>query len=350
VLTHGFVLDDKGYKMSKSLGNVVDPHDVMKEHGADILRLWAMTSNYADDIRIGKDTLKNTGDIYRRIRNTLRFLLGALDGFTGAERVPAAEFKNMPALEQYMLSRMAGIAAQVKERLEEYDFNAILQTLYHFCNADLSSFYFDIRKDRLYCDLPDSFERRACRTVMAELFDFLVTRFAPYLSFTAEEAWDHRPRGVFEECESVHMRTYSTVPSEWRNENLERQWEKILAVRAVVSAALEPHRAAKAIGSSLEAHPCIHVNADYAQALQNVDMAEICITSQADVLKEPSPENAFRDPKTEGVAVVFAKADGNKCARSWKILPEVGADKDYPDLTLRDAAAVRWYEARRKAA
>ncbi|PZQ43322.1 MAG: isoleucine--tRNA ligase [Micavibrio aeruginosavorus] len=350
VLTHGFVLDEKGYKMSKSLGNVVDPLEVMKEHGADILRLWTMTSNYSDDTRIGKDTLKTTGDLYRRIRNTLRFLLGAIDGFDGAERVPAAEFKSMPELEQYMLSRMAQLSIDIKNMIEAYDFNAVIQMLYNFCNTELSSFYFDIRKDRLYCDTPDSFERRACRTVMAELYDFLVTRLAPYIAFTAEEAWDHRPKGVFEESDSIHMRTFSTVPSEWHNIALEEKWAKILAVRSVVMGALEPHRAAKIIGSSLEANPQIFVTGEYAEAIDGNDMAEICITSQALVTRAEGPADAFRDAKTDGVSVVFRKAEGNKCVRSWKILPEVGTDKEYPDLTLRDANAVRWYNKQKEAA
>ncbi len=350
VLTHGFVLDDKGYKMSKSLGNVVDPQDLLKEHGADIIRLWTVTSNFSDDMRIGKDTLKNTGDLYRRIRNTLRFLLGAIDGFTGNERIPAAEFKNMPELEQYMLSRMADISTAIKKKIEDYDYNGIIQTLYNFCNSDLSSFYFDIRKDRLYCDTPDSFERRACRTVMAELYDFLVTRLAPFLSFTAEEAWDFRPKGVFEEADSIHLRTYSTAPAEWRNEKLEDKWAKILKVRNVVLGALEPQRAQKVIGASLEAAPTIYVNDEYATALNGADMAEICITSQANVKKGEAPTDAFKDGKTEGVGVVFAKAEGNKCTRSWKILPEVGTDKEYPDLTLRDASAVRWYAKQKQAA
>ena len=350
VLTHGFVLDEKGYKMSKSLGNVVDPQDLLKEHGADIIRLWTVTSNFSDDMRIGKDTLKNTGDLYRRIRNTLRFLLGALEGFTGNERVPAAEFKNMPELEQYMLSRMADLSTQMKKSIEDYDFNGIIQMLYNFCNADLSSFYFDIRKDRLYCDAPDSFERRACRTVMAELYDFLVTRLAPFLSFTCEEAWDHRPEGIFEESVSIHMRTFSSIPSEWHNTALEEKWAKILTVRNVVLGALEPQRAAKVIGASLEAHPHIYVSDAYAAALSGADMAEICITSQATVNKGDAPEGAFKDAKTEGVAVVFNKAEGNKCVRSWKILPEVGSDAEYPDLTPRDAQAVRWYEKHKQAA
>jgi len=350
VLTHGFVLDEKGYKMSKSLGNVVDPQDIMKEHGADILRLWTVMSNYADDIRIGKDTLKNTGDLYRRIRNTLRFLLGALDGFTGAERIPATDFTKMPILEQYMLSRMANLDEQIRRGIEAYDFNDVIQRLYTFCNADLSSFYFDIRKDRLYCDIPESFERRATRTVMLELFDFLVTRLAPFLSFTCEEAWAYRPKGVLEDAESIHMRTFSDVPKAWRQDALENKWAKILEIRSVVLGSLEPQRAAKVIGSSLEAAPMIYLSGDYATAADGVDLAEVCITSQATILQGDAPKDAFREPKTEGVAVVFQKAKGQKCARSWKILPEVGTDPDYPDVTLRDAAAVRWYAQHKKAA
>lgn len=350
VLTHGFVLDEKGYKMSKSLGNVVDPAELLKEHGADIIRLWTVTSNFSDDMRIGKDTLKNTGDLYRRIRNTFRFLLGAIEGFSGTERVDASDFKKMPELEQYMLSRMAEISSKIRSDIEDYDYNGIIQTLYHFCNADLSSFYFDIRKDRLYCDAPDSFERRACRTVMAEIYDFLVTRFAPFLSFTAEEAWDFRPKGVFEEFDSIHLRTYSTVPQEWRNETLEAKWAKIMQIRTVVLGALEPQRANKVIGASLEAHPHVYVNDDFAKALDGNDAAEIFITSQATIHKGDAPTDAFKDAKIDGVAVVFAKAEGNKCERSWKILPEVGSDKEYPDLTLRDANAVRWYATHKEAA
>ncbi len=185
---------------------------------------------------------------------------------------------------------------------------------------------------------------------MAELYDFLVTRLSPFLSFTCEEAWDHRPKGVYEESDSIHMRTFSAIPSEWRNEALEEKWAKILKVRSVVLGAIEPQRAAKVIGASLEAHPHIYVTDEYASALEGNDLAEICITSQATVQKGDAPTDAFKDAKTEGVAVVFQKAEGNKCQRSWKILPEVGKDSDYPDLSLRDAEAVRWYAKHKEAA
>jgi isoleucyl-tRNA synthetase len=317
VLTHGFVLDEKGYKMSKSLGNVVDPLDIMKESGADILRLWTMTSDYAEDIRIGKDTLKNTGDLYRRIRNTLRFLLGALEGFTPAEKIATSEYKDMPELERYMLSRMADLDAKICDAIEKYDYGTAVDALYHFCNDDLSSLYFDIRKDSLYCDAPSSFERRATRTVMAEIFDFLVTRLAPYLSFTAEEAWGHAPAGVFEKADSIHMREYSAVPAGWRNTSLEEKWKTVLAVRETVLAALEPARASKTIGSSLEASPVILT--EHADLLADVDMAEVCITSDITV------------KKADATSVEFAKADGCKCNRCWRVLPEVEANGDICD-------------------
>ncbi len=311
VLTHGFVLDEKGYKMSKSLGNTVDPLEIMKEFGADILRLWTMTSNYADDTRIGKDAMKNTGDLYRRVRNTLRFLLGAIDGFTEAERIPAAQYKDMPELEQLVLHWLAEMDSQICGWIENYEYGKLANTLHLFCTNELSALYFDVRKDRLYCDAPDSFERRASRTVMAHVFDCLVTWFAPILSFTAEEAWSHRPQGVFEDFDSIHMRTFPSLPKEWKNDALAAKWEKIIAARDTVLSALEPKRADKTIGASLEAAPVLSVDADTFKALAGIDMAEICITSNLTV------------KQGDALSVTFAKAEGEKCERCWKVLPEV---------------------------
>lgn len=339
VLTHGFVLDEKGYKMSKSLGNVTDPLVVMEEYGADIMRLWTMTSDYAEDIRIGKDTLKNTADLYRRIRNTLRFLLGALQGYIKSEEIDlSTEAGNLPELEQLMLHKLAVMNEKVQHCIKDYDYGRLAHALHQFCNEDLSAFYFDIRKDRLYCDRPDSFERRATRTVMAAIYDNLIMWLAPILSFTTEEAWSYRPENVFDDAQSVHLRTFPNVPSDWKNENLAEKWTKIKTVRETVMAAIEPHRASKDIGSSLEAHPVINAPADYMTAMNGIDMAEVCITSQVTI-----------NEATE-LSVTFGKAEGNKCQRCWKILPEVGTDPDYPDLTLRDADAVRWYVENRKAA
>ena len=350
VLTHGFVLDEKGYKMSKSLGNIVDPLVVMKESGGDILRLWAITSDYAEDIRIGKDTLKSVSDLYRRIRNTFRFLLGALDGFTLSEKIDAADYDKMPELERLVLHWMADVDNDIRNAIEAHDYNRMAQRLHHFCSVDLSAFYFDIRKDRLYCDRPDSFERRATRTVMYHLYECLVNWFAPILCFTAEEAWTHRPAGLWPGVESVHLNTFVTLPVNWRNESLAEKWSTVRDIRRVILGALEPKRADKTIGSSLEAHPQIYIEENLSKALQNINLAEIAITSQATVITGAAPAGAYALSDVPGVAVVFNRAEGQKCERCWKILPDVGTDKDYPNLSARDADAVRYYLSQRKAA
>jgi isoleucyl-tRNA synthetase len=349
VLTHGFVLDDKGYKMSKSLGNIVDPQDVMREHGADILRLWTMLSDYSEDVRIGKDAMKLTGDIYRRLRNTFRFLLGALDGFDAAEKIPAAEYGDMPELERLVLHWLAEMDGFVRGHVKDFEFGRLAHRLHNFCANELSAFYFDIRKDRLYCDRPDGFERRACRTVLAHVFEHLCCWLAPMLCFTAEEAWAHRPKTI-SAAESVHFATFPEPYANWKDNGLAERWEKIRAVRRVILGALEPRRMDKTIGSSLEAHPHVYVTADYIAAIGRESLAEIAITSQATLETGDGPADAFRLDDVPGVAVVFGKAEGARCARCWKILPEVGSDKDYPDLSLRDADAVRWYVRNQKAA
>ncbi|MEM9468570.1 MAG: isoleucine--tRNA ligase [Pseudomonadota bacterium] len=310
VLTHGFVLDDKGYKMSKSLGNVVDPLKIMDQSGADILRLWTMTSDYAEDIRIGKDTLKNTSDMYRRLRNTLRFLLGALDGYTKAESISLEsqdEIEKLPELEQWMLNRLYEVDSQVRDLITSYQFGKLAKLLYNFCNEDLSSFYFDIRKDRLYCDALDSFERRATRTIMAVIFNSLTSWLAPILSFTAEEAWSHKPEDVFEEAESVHLREFPKVLDIWKNEKLAEKWQVIIAARKSVLESIEPLRASKELGSSLEAMP--QITSPHADILKSVDMAEICITSQMLIFEGDHD-------------ITIEKAAGVKCLRCWKVSEE----------------------------
>ncbi|OFW87424.1 MAG: isoleucine--tRNA ligase [Alphaproteobacteria bacterium RIFCSPHIGHO2_02_FULL_46_13] len=350
VLTHGFVLDEKGYKMSKSLGNVVDPNDVLKQYGADILRLWTVTSDYSEDVRIGKDTLKNAADLYRRIRNTFRFLLGALEGFTEDEKIAVSEFSKMPELEKLVLHWMAEMDGNIRTAIDAHDYNSMIQKLHHFCSVDLSAFYFDIRKDRLYCDRPDSFDRRACRTVLYHLFESLVTWFAPILCFTAEEAWGYRPASLYPDVKSVHLVTFPTIPADWKNDALSAKWDKIRDVRRVILGALEPKRADKTIGSSLEAHPQIFVDAEIAKLLNGIDMAEVAITSQVTIVTESAPAGAFALGDVAGVGVVFELAKGNKCERCWKILPDVGSDSEYPTLSKRDADAVRYYQSVKKAA
>ncbi len=349
VLTHGFVLDEKGYKMSKSLGNVVDPNEMIAQYGADIVRLWALLSDYSEDIRIGKDTLKNTADIYRRLRNIFRFLLGALDGFSESERVD--DVSSMPELERLTLHQLAEMDAVVRRHIEAYEFNRMVHAVHNFC-VDLSAFYLDIRKDSLYCDTPDNATRRACRTVLAHIFECLCSWLAPVLAYTADEAWSHRPP-VFGKDESIHLRTFPVIPNKWLNEPLNSRWTIIRMARRVVLGILEQKRADKTIGSSLEAMPIIyiaeHLMSDL-KGITNEDWAEICITSGADVRTGEPPDDAFKLQGYNGVGVIFRLAEGNKCQRCWKILPEVGTDKDYPDLSLRDADAVRWYLRQRKAA
>ncbi|MEZ5903328.1 MAG: class I tRNA ligase family protein [Alphaproteobacteria bacterium] len=332
VLTHGFVLDEKGYKMSKSLGNVVDPLKIMEQSGADILRLWTMTSDYADDIRIGKDTLKNTSDLYRRIRNTLRFLLGALHGFKKSEKVDLTKVSNLPELEQLILHQLYEMDQKVKNYIQNHEYGKLAKELHDFCNQNLSAFYFDIRKDRLYCDDITSFEHRATRSVMAQIFDCLVLWLAPILSFTAEEAWLQRPAGVLEDLESVHLRTFPTLPKEWKNIALNEKWALIQDIREAVTGALEKYRADKTIGSSLEAAPTVKADKKYLEAMRGVDMADIAIVSNLTLSEGKNLE------------VEFKKADGEKCVRCWKVLPEVSAHSDHicnrcDDVVNKKAAA-----------
>ncbi len=341
VLTHGFVLDEKGMKMSKSLGNVVAPQTVMNQYGADILRLWTITSDYSADIRVGETILKTTADIYRRIRNTFRYLLGALEGFTSAEAVDLTDTAKLPELERYMLHLLAQLDVDVKKAIAEYDFGHMADLVYNFCNGPLSAFYFDIRKDRLYCDRDDMFERRACRTVMAALLEALCGWLAPILCFTADEAWQYRPRGVFKnDADSIHLADFVALPENWLDAGVAAKWQKILSVREVVLGALEIARKDKMIGSALEAHAVIYMSE---QPMKTVDWAEIAITSQATVVEGAAPEGAFTLAHVPGVAVVVSLAEGRKCERSWRVLPEVGQDRDFPTLSKRDADAVRHY-------
>jgi len=317
VLTHGFVLDEQGRKMSKSLGNVVTPQKVMDQNGADILRLWVVSSDYYNDLRIGPEIIKRTTDNYRRFRNTLRYLLGALDGFADAEKVAHAD---MPALERWMLHRLAEIDARIRKMTDSYDFHGIFTELHTLCNSDLSAFYFEIRKDRLYCDAADSIERRACRTVMFEVFSRLTAWLAPILCFTAEEAWQS---WVDDMEHSVHLRSYDAVPAQWHDEALAARWDGIRRARQVVTAALETARNDGAIGASLQAAPTIHVSTDIAAMFDGEDAAALFITSDATITTDAPPADAFRVEGVEDVAVAFAAAEGGKCARCWKITPEV---------------------------
>jgi isoleucyl-tRNA synthetase len=333
VLTHGFTLDEKGNKMSKSLGNTVAPQAVIDQYGADILRLWVAQSDYTADLRIGPEILKGTADGYRRLRNTLRFLLGNLAGFDEAERLPVAE---MPELERWVLHRVAELDDRVRTGYAAYDFQGVFRAVFDFATVDLSSLYFDIRKDALYCDAPTATRRRACRTVLDILFHRLTTWLAPMLVFTMEEVWLERFPG---DASSIHLQDIPETPADWRDDALAAKWDAVRRVRRVVTAALEVQRTAKVIGASLEAAPVVHVeDAGTLSALKGVDFADVCITSAIQLTADPAPAEAFRLPEVPGVGVVFEPADGAKCARCWKILPDVGTHAHGQTCARCDAA------------
>ncbi len=342
VLTHGFVLDESGRKMSKSQGNVTAPQDVMKQSGADILRMWVCAADYADDLRIGPEILKTTIDTYRKLRNTLRWMLGNLAHFEAGDRVAP---DRMPELERLMLHRLAELDPLIRQAYADFDYKRIFAVLNAFMTSDLSAFYFDIRKDALYCDPYSSATRKACLTALDHLFRATVCWLAPMLCFTAEEAWLAREPAA----QSVHLEPFPDVPAAWRNDALAEKWQKLRDVRRVVTGALELERAQKRIGSSLEAHPVIYIgDADLFAAVVGADLAELCITSGATLVEGDGPNSAFRLDDVAAVAVEPRRAEGKKCARSWKISPAVGDDPQFPDVTPRDAQALREWEAMNK--
>jgi isoleucyl-tRNA synthetase len=346
VLTHGFLLDEKGVdKMSKSRGNVISPMDVFRTNGADILRLWAAASDYADDVRFGPEILKNFAETYRKLRNTLRWMLGSLAHFRDQDRIAPAD---MPELERLMLHRLTELDTLVRRGYADFDFKRVFAALNAFMTIDLSAFYFDIRKDTLYCDPISSTTRKASLTVLEQLFRATVTWLAPMLPFTTEEAWLARYPSA---DGSVHLELFPELPAAWRDDALAEKWRKVRTVRRVITGAIEIERAGKRIGSSLEAAPVVYVSdPDLFAALVDIDLAEVSITSAATLVEGEGPQDAFRLDDVGGVAVEVRLAAGTKCARSWKILPSVGSDPIYPDVTPRDAQALREWDAMRKAA
>ncbi|QOF72345.1 isoleucine--tRNA ligase [Aminobacter sp. SR38] len=341
VVTHGFTMDEEGRKMSKSLGNTVVPQDVMKQSGADILRLWVMTTDYWEDQRLGKNVLQTNIDAYRKLRNTIRWMLGTLAHDDG-EEVALAE---MPELERLMLHRLSELDALVRKGYDDFEFKRITRALIDFMVVELSAFYFDIRKDVLYCDAPSSIRRKAAVHVVRALFNCVVKWLAPMLPFTTEEAWLERNPGA----ESVHLEQFPDVPAAWRDEALAEKWRKVRQVRSVVTGALELERAKKTIGSSLEAVPVVHMSdAVLEDALSGIDLAEISITSDLVISHDAAPADAFVLREVPGVAVVVEKAEDRglvKCARSWRYTGDVGSDAAFADVSARDAAALHELKA-----
>ncbi len=339
VLTHGFVLDEQGRKMSKSLGNVVSPQELIARYGADILRLWVVASDYSEDLRIGANIIEQNVEAYRRIRNTMRYLLGNLAGFEDGERMAAA---HMPELERWVLHRLWELDRLVRDSLERYAFHDLFTALHNFCASDLSAFYFDIRKDTLYCARLDDPARRAARTVLDALFSCLTTWLAPILCFTAEEAWRARHG---EDADSVHLELFPEIPADWRADAILARWEGVRRVRRVITGALEVERAEKRIGSSLQSHPQVYVDAATAAVLEGLDLGEIAITSGLTLRVGAVPEKAFRLADVPGVGVIVGEARGTRCERCWRVLPEVGSDPRHRDICGRCADAVGEYGA-----
>lgn len=336
VVTHGFTMDEEGRKMSKSLGNTVVPQDVIKQSGADILRLWVVTTDYWEDQRLGKNVLQTNIDAYRKLRNTIRWMLGTLAHDDG-EDVP---LDKMPELERLMLHRLSELDEVVRAGYDAFEFKRITRTLLDFMVVELSAFYFDVRKDALYCEAPSSVKRKASVQVVRHLFDCLVKWLAPMLPFTMEEAWlDRHPDAV-----SVHLDQFPQIPVDWKNEALAEKWRKVRQVRRVVTGALEIARAQKVIGSSLEAVPVVTLDdAALEAAISDVDMAEMAITSDLVFAHGNAPSGAFTLDDVKGVAVVVEKAEDRgllKCARSWRYTADVGKDKEFPDVSARDAAVL----------
>ena len=314
VLTHGFALDGQGRKMSKSLGNVVDPLKIIAESGADILRMWVASTDYFEDVKIGKEVLATTSDAYRKLRNSFRYLLGALDGFDESERVAVAE---MPELERYVLHLLAALDQKLKAAANDFEFNGYIRALTDFANEDLSAFFFDIRKDSLYCDAPSSPKRRAYRTVLDILFHALVRYAAPIISFTAEEVWQTRYPS---EDGSVHFETWPEVDAAWLDADLGKKWTHVRKARSVVTRQIEPLRRNRELGSGLEARADLLLN-DLATvtAAKSIPLAEVCIVADTAV----SHGNWPNDPI--GTAVI-ALTTNKKCGRCWRHLPEVTDD------------------------
>jgi isoleucyl-tRNA synthetase len=301
VLTHGFTMDAKGEKMSKSKGNTVSPLKVMEQYGADIIRLWALSVDYTEDHRIGDEILKGVGDQYRRLRNTFRYLLGALDGFDEAERVPVSE---MPELERYVLALLGELDVTLRQAVDDFDFNDYVRALVEFCNEDLSAFFFDIRKDCLYCDAPSDPKRRAYRTVLDTLFHALVRYAAPVLVFTSEEVWGTR----YPDEGSVHLLEWPEVPAvDARSE----VWAALRELREDVTEAIEPLRRDKVVRSSLQAE--VSVPADrIPEGFAEPDLAELFITGTVG--------------HAQGAGVSVTPTGNHKCGRCWRHLPEVSED------------------------
>ncbi|MEX0644379.1 MAG: isoleucine--tRNA ligase [Parvularculaceae bacterium] len=340
IITNGFVVDADGRKMSKSLGNVIAPEAVIKDFGAEIIRIWVASADYTEDLRLSQEVIQSAVDGYRKLRNTVRYLLGALHGFTDDEFLDA---KEMPALERYVLHLLSKLDAEIGAAYDRFDFKAVWRSAFDFCATDLSAFYLDIRKDALYCDRRDSNRRRAARTVMQHCFERLTVWLSPICVFTMEEAARAR---YGNEAPSVHRRQFPETPKSWLDDKLAAEWEALRTIRRVVTGALEIERRDKRIGASLEAAPVLHIADKALAALAGKhDLAELFITGAVSLKSGEGPAAAFRLDDAPGVAVEPKASADEKCVRCWRYVDDVGSIAAHPSLCGRCADAVDHHDA-----
>ena len=323
ILSHGFVVDGKGRKMSKSIGNVISPDEIINKYGADILRIWVVASDYSEDLKIDNQIINYQIDSYRKIRNTIRFLLGNLNNFSVNE---AVELEQMPDLEKYILNKVSQMNTELKSLVQKHDYHGIFVKLLNFCTLDLSAFYFDIRKDSLYCDGKDSLKRRSVSTCLHILFDFLSKWFSPIISFTSEEAWQSRHQ---DNSTSILSQTITEKDFTYSNSNLEKSFDELKRVRKSVTAALEIKRNEKLIGSSLQAKAIIYIPSEIKQILSTLDLAEMCIVSGLEIKDIAEKTPSSMNFEEEDIFVDISLAEGDKCQRCWTILPEVKDNQDH---------------------
>ena len=323
ILSHGFVVDGKGRKMSKSIGNVISPDEIINKYGADILRIWVVASDYSEDLKIDNQIINYQIDSYRKIRNTIRFLLGNLNSFSVND---AVELEQMPDLEKYILNKVSQMNTELKSLVQKHDYHGIFVKLLNFCTLDLSAFYFDIRKDSLYCDGKDSLKRRSVSTCLHILFDFLSKWFSPIISFTSEEAWQSRHQ---DNSTSILSQIITEKDFTYSYSNLEKSFDELKRVRKSVTAALEIKRNEKLIGSSLQAKAIIYIPSEIKQILSTLDLAEMCIVSGVEIKDIAEKTPSSMNFEEEDIFVDISLAEGDKCQRCWTILPEVKDNQDH---------------------
>ena len=335
ILTHGFTMDGQGRKMSKSLGNTILPKDITEKYGADILRLWVSSVDYREDVRISENILQQMSDAYRRIRNTARFLMGNLNNFDYAN--DKVDYKDMFEIDKWAMHKLEELKEKTTEYYDKYEFYSLFQEITYFCSMEMSSFYLDIVKDRLYCEGTTSIERRSAQTVLTEVLKVLVRIISPVLSFTADEIWERIPEALKEE-ESVHLSKWIEANPEYLNEELAKKWDKIARLRREVNKKLEAERQTGLIGHSLDARVLLNIANDEYSFIKDYtenEVSDLFIVSQVKFVNDSLAESEI-----EGISISVEKASGEKCERCWKYDEEVGHDHNHSDVCPRCASVL----------